>query len=278
VAGNEASRRYFAAARAVSHELQRASGWALLRAALVVIPVGFLGAVAAGFIGVTEEIGPTNPPAAVASGGALLLVFVGAYAILLWRRLGSRLGAALDVIEWADRETRAEWAAATQGSAIPRTPRQASRWLDAHPETEANQPQRVAASLIIGDVATARDALSRYPVDTAFERHQRAADGLAVNLVAGGTASASEIEAANRELGVEHRHHAATCRAMTEAVAAVLTGGDWQEPLARARHELPEGSTDAGRRKVWWFYLAIQVVVATLFLGVVLVLWLLVLS
>jgi len=274
----EASRRYVAASKALSHELQRAFGWALWRAAAVTVLIAFVAAVIGGFVGITDQIGPQNPPGAIAVATLLFTVYVVTHAVLLWSSLGGRLGSALDVIAWTDRENRAEWEAASPGSSVPRTPGQARRWLDSHPETDANRPQRLAASLMVGDTGAARDALTRYPVVTAFQRHQRAADDLAVDLIEGRSVSFAELDLVDRELEAADRQHAIACRALSKVVADVLSGGSWVAPLASTRPELTGVATDMGRRKAWLVLVVILVLTAAVILVLALAVWLVVLA
>lgn len=273
---DEASRRYRAAATAVTHELWRASQSALVRALPIIIAVAFVAGIVGGYFGITDIV-TSRPLATIVAASALVVAYGGILGIMLWRILGGPRGAVLDVIAWAVREAKREWTAASPGSSVPRTPTQARRWLASHPETDANRPQRFAAALMAGDLAVARETLGRYPVGTSFERHQLAADGLSLDLVAGRTITASEIGAAYAELGSEHEVHAIVCRSVTEAVAAVLSGDDWHAPLVRARPGLPATATNAGRREAWLVLLAMHVAIFALTLGAIVAAWLFIL-
>jgi len=182
---DEASLRYRAAATAVTHELRRASQSALGRALPIIIAVAFVAGVLAAYLGITDAVA-REPLATIVAACLLVVTYAGILGIMLWRILGGPRGAVLDVIAWSARDAQREWTAASPGSPVPRSPTQARKWLATHPETDANRPQRVAAALMAGDLADARETLGRYPVVTAYERHQRAADGVGLDLVAGG--------------------------------------------------------------------------------------------
>jgi hypothetical protein len=272
---DEVSRRYRAAAKAVSDDLGRAVWSTLGRALPILIAVIFVAGVVAGNFGITEEIGEGEPFATIAAAGALVVTLAAIFGFSLWRVLGGPRGEVLDVIAWTAQEAQREWTAASPGSTVPRSPTQARRWLAGHPETEANRPQRLAAALMAGDLAGARETLGRYPVGTAFERHQRAADGLGVDLVSGRTLIAGEIGAAYVDLGSEHLEHAITCRALTEAFAAVLSDGDWRAPLVRARRDLPPEAAGLGRRQAWLLLVGAIVGTCGLLVGATAAVWLL---
>lgn len=187
----EVSRRYRASLAAVTHELRRASQSALGRALPIIVAVVFAAGVAAGYLGITDAV-MREPLATIAAAGALVVTYAVILGIMLWRVLGGSRGDVLDVIAWTARDARQEWTAASPRSTVPSSPMQARRWLATHPESDANRPQRVAAALMAGDLRGARETLERYPVAKAFERHQRAADGLGLDLVARGSSSCAE--------------------------------------------------------------------------------------
>lgn len=272
----EVTRRYRAPSTAVTNDLKRVSGAVPWRGLLLaLLPIGFVGGVVVGFLDIDVAFGAREPVAVAVAAFALILAYAGLVATRFWRALDGNAGRVLDVVAWAAREARQEWAAASPGSRPPRSPNQARRWLAAHPETDTNRPQRVAASLMAGDLSGARETLQRYPVTSPLERHHRAADRLAVDVIAGATVTAAEIDTVYVELGEEHRAHAIACRSVTEASAAVLSGADWRAPLLRAWPELPAEAVSTGRRQAWLILVVLHVAIFAVLIGVVTAAWLL---
>jgi hypothetical protein len=247
----EASRRFFAASMALVGDLSRVAVGAFGRSVILFVPIAFLAGLIAGFTGFAERVSASEPITVLAVAAPALLLFGATFGIVLWRRLGGELGTFLDVIHWSDRESQQEWETAAPGTRVPRSPREARRWLADHPETDANRTRVLAATVMTGEVERARAILERYPSSTAFERHERAADAIALDLVSGREVPVPELDAAYSEIWEEHRVHALRCRSMMEGVAAVLSGGDWHAPIIRAVHVLPHDAVGAGRRRAW---------------------------
>jgi len=268
----EVSRRFRAPATAVVRELSSTSTAALWRALLILAPIGFVAGVVAGYFGITDAIAALEPWALALAGGAFVLAYGGVLGALLRRAIGGRLGQLFDVMVWAARVAQLEWEAGSPGSRIPRSAKEARKWLDTHPETDTNRPQRMDAALRAGDLAGARETLQRYPVTSPFERHQRLADGLGIDIVAGKTVTAIEIDA-DEELGAEHRAHALACRSSTAAFAAVLAGGDWRAPLVAAWPHLPAEAVGVGRRQAELMLIGIHLAIVAIVAGVLAAAW-----
>lgn len=269
------SGRYFAASKAIGNRIRAVAASAFVRAAVATISVAFVGGVGAGFLGIADEVGPGDPTALIGIAGALFLLYVAVLTISFRRALEGPLGDAVDVAAWADQDTAREWAEITPGSALPRNPKQARAWLTTHPETADNRPQRLLASLMIGDLQGARDVHTRYPTATDFQRHQRAADGLVLDIVGGRTVSVTEIDAANAELSEDDRLHAIVCSSLTQMFAAVASSGEWLAALARPHPHLPELARDRGRRFAWQLLVAIWVLIPAIALAAAIEAWLL---
>jgi hypothetical protein len=175
---------------------------------------------------------------------AFLAVYGITLAYLLVRATADPYGAALWTAEVSRAGTIAAWQRVTGERRLPKTVRDAVAWLGSHPETDTNRPQRLMVQISAGDLAGARDTLSRYPTGTPFERYWRAADAWFLDVLEGGTPSLDPVEAevARVEVPAE-RAHAESGVAVLRAHREMLSGRDWIAPLAAAR-PLVEGHTD----------------------------------
>lgn len=268
-----ARRRYNAPQRAVVRALTRSMNRALLRSALTLVPIVFLGAVAAGFTGLAEHVGPHNPLLLAAAAAIVLLALVCVLAMFLWRETGGRLGAALDVIAHWQHDAEGDWAQVNPGSRIPRSPGAARRFLEQRSEHPGNLRHRAVASIMLGDLVSARELVARYPLEGAVDRHRRMADEIEIAALAGMPVSADAREAAYREIAAEDPLHAATCRAMLDALIAAIEDRDPIEPLAVAHANLPSSSHGLGRRRAWAMLLAVQTMAAVLVAVGVIAIW-----
>jgi hypothetical protein len=148
-------------------------------------------------------------------------------------RLRSRW-AAQDVLGWMDHAAAAEWREST-GSRMPRNSVGAGEWLRAHSENDVRPDLWVAALLMAGRVAEAREGIARLPVETPRQHHRRldletaadAADGRPIGSAAADDAVGHDQAASQAERAVHLAYHA--------AVAAVGHGTDGLPDLAAAR-------------------------------------------
>ena len=193
-------------------------------------------------------------------------VFLAVYgvtlALLLIRATADPYGAALWTAEVSRVGTLAEWERVTGEREPPRNPGAAEAWLVSHPEAEGSQPQRLMVQIYAGDLAAARETLSRYPTGTPFERYWRAADEWFLDVLEGRLPPLDAVEA--EVAAVEdpaQRAHAESGVAVLRAHRELLSGREWVAPLAAARPSV-EGYVDDTLRikmivRAWTTFMAL---------------------
>jgi hypothetical protein len=193
-------------------------------------------------------------------------VFLAVYgvtlALLLIGATADPYGAALWTAEVSRAGTIATWQRVTGEREPPRNPRAAEAWLASHPEAEGSEPQRLMVQIYAGDLAAARETLSRYPTGTPFERYWRAADEWFLDLLGGRLPPLDAVEA--EVAAVEdpaQRAHAESGVAVLRAHRELLSGRDWVAPLAAARPRV-EGYVDDTLRikmivRAWTTFMAL---------------------
>lgn len=248
------SGRFGALAAVVTGEVQRRSN----RAFLLALGAGLLA---------TFALGASVLPTEITSN--LLVsygVFLGAFGLtllaLLYAQFGGQFGDALAVAGWARLEAEDRWRRLGAGR-IPRSPAEATAWLQQHGDLTTLQPQRLSAHLMAGDLAGARGALATYPLATPYERFDAVNDRWFLDFMDGELPPLDEVETMAAALqDADERRQAIVATATLRAHAAVAENRDWVAPVAAVRGELGDaGSGIIGARYIlpaWTMLMAIS--------------------
>jgi len=125
---------------------------------------------------------------------------------------------------------------------IPRTEEQQLLWIAAQPGT-ATDPDAVAIEgsflLTFGRYAEARERIERLPDDTPWWRFDRSLGIAALDYESGGRGDLTDARAAAEAVHGERRATAIVSLALEEAVRALISGDDWEPPIARAAALVP---------------------------------------
>jgi hypothetical protein len=223
-------------------------------------------AVVAGLIA-TFALGASLLPEALTSDLLLgyivfLLVYGAVLALALLRVTAGSYGAAVSVGAISHNGTLRARREATGEAKPPTTPIEAVAWLARHPEDEGIYPQRLSTQVLAGDLAGARESLSRYPRATAFERYWLEADAWFLDVLEGRptdlAAVQTEVEAVTDPA---LRAHAESGLAVLRAHEAVTAGRDWIAPMAAVHDRVAPFADDSWRIpmvvRLWTWHMAI---------------------
>ena len=253
------SARFSALAAVVTSEVQRRSR----RAFLLAVGAALLASFALG-----ASVLPTEITANLLVSYA---VFLGAFALallaLLYRQFGGEFGDALAVAGWARLEAEDRWRRLGAGR-IPRTPAEATAWLQQHDDPTTLQQQRLSAQLVAGDLVTVRVGLATYPMDTPYERFDAANDRWFLDFMDGELPPLADLEAMAAALrDPAERRQAIVATATLRAHAAVADGRDWVAPVAAVRDVVG----DAASGIIWARYIlpawTMLMAISALFVG-----------
>lgn len=169
---------------------------------------------------------------------AIVFVLVAAPLWLLVQR--SDVRHAIEVMTWLNGWETERWQREI-GRRLPAVPRATPDLLDALPDTLGLRPLRIELLAVRGEPDEAHDRLEQLPVDTPWQRFERAALEEWVSWLTDGPERIGPMERAVADIGDEERTLVA--RAMVAAARArraAVTGGDAVAPLAKLRPALAE--------------------------------------
>jgi hypothetical protein len=219
--------RYWSLAQAVTAEADRRLKRAVMIGTLTPLLVAF--AWGASVLPLPGDLGPVGQV-------VLFLVTAGiSLGLLLLHGTGGDYRRALVVGGFARETSFRRWREATDEPAPPLNPSDAAAWLRRHPDEATLPEQRLHALINVGDLARAREALPRYPLDTGRRRFAHAADAWFLDFLEGRESPFAPMEAAAAE--VEDPADRAMARAViasSHAYRATAFGGDWILPMAAA--------------------------------------------
>jgi hypothetical protein len=254
--------RLGALAAVVSAEVGRRSR----RAFLVALGAGLLANFALGSSVLPIEISANL----LISYAVFLVVFAGVLAALLYQQFGGAFGDALAVAGWARLESEERWKRLGAGR-IPRSPAEASRWLQLHGDPSTLEGQRFSCLLFVGDLGRAREVLATYPLETPYQRFDAASDRWFLDFLEGQLPPFDEPDRLAAAVTDDHESKlAAAGMATLRAHAAVAQGGDWVAPLAETRQRIGDAAAGViGARYVLPAWTA-SVAIAAVLIGVAL--------
>jgi hypothetical protein len=177
------------------------------------------------------------PDAATSNVLAAYLVFLlvqgSVLALVLLHLTGGQYRQALIVGEFARRGSYRDWEASTGEEAPPLTPESAARWLARHPNEDELAAQRLHAQINVGDLAGARQTLTRFPRETAEERFGFVTETWFLSFLQGSDAEPMALDGAADEIeDPARRAQALAGIASMRAYLAAVRGGDWIGQMA----------------------------------------------
>jgi hypothetical protein len=188
---------------------------------------------------------------------AVVFAAVAAPVWLLVQRAGVR--DAHEVVSWLNGWETERWQREL-GRRLSTLPRANPRLLDVLPDTLALRPLRVELLAVRGQVEEAHERLERLPLDTPWQRFERAALEEWLAFLGDGPNLIGPMEAAVPDDDPERRLVARAMVAAARARRAAVAGGDAIGPLAALRGELD----DRPRRYAFPYWSGVVVMVGAI--------------
>jgi hypothetical protein len=144
---------------------------------------------------------------------------------------------------------------ATTGTRPPTSAAAAQRWLDAHPETDANRWVRPELLGWVGRFDEADEVLERLPEATEEQRFERRSLRVFLDLLAGRPADVDGLAEAAESIGApgsDERMRAVAAAAIAESRRRLAFGeADWAAPLVEAQERIGPRSLGIQRADTW---------------------------
>ena len=159
---------------------------------------------------------------------------------------------ALETVYWAAGESSRRWDEAFGDGRVPASPKHALAWLARHPDdTESTRHARIFAKLVVGDLAAARELVTRLSAASPMDRFRRETSAAMVRMVEGADPGVDGLATMIEGLSDEaDRFQAHVDLAMLQGLLAAGDRGDWMAPMLELRARL-HGRADRALRRMW---------------------------